>query len=144
MFSVHLQPEYLNVFGSLCSLICTTFSGSLSIAECCFCLCFLHRKLIFEVWDRDNVWNDDLLGRVAVIPTVGHNINKRFGLKHGTLHVRLSAACAPSLKGSLCEQYAASPSSDDEMGYMEEDREEHWGSGWLGQEGDGAHRRSVL
>ncbi|XP_074552436.1 perforin-1.3 [Halichoeres trimaculatus] len=55
------------------------------------------RSIRFEVWDRDNRWNDDLLGRV--------------------------------LQGSLCEQYAPSPTYGDVMGYPKEDREDHWGSG---------------
>ncbi|KAM9346594.1 LOW QUALITY PROTEIN: perforin-1.3 [Symphorus nematophorus] len=80
-----------------------------------------HRQPIrFEVWDRDNRWNDDLLGRASLIPTMGRNINKKFGLKHGSLFVRLTAVCAPSLQGSLCEQYAASPTYQGLMGYVEE------------------------
>uniref|UniRef100_A0A3Q1J2W2 Perforin 1.3 n=1 Tax=Anabas testudineus TaxID=64144 RepID=A0A3Q1J2W2_ANATE len=59
-----------------------------------------HRQpVLFEVWDRDNVWNDDLLGKASVVPTVGSKISKTFRLKHGTLSVELSAACAPSLTG---------------------------------------------
>uniref|UniRef100_A0A4W6F787 Perforin 1.3 n=1 Tax=Lates calcarifer TaxID=8187 RepID=A0A4W6F787_LATCA len=69
-----------------------------------------HRvPVIFEVWDRDNVWDDDLLGKVSVIPTMGRNVHKTFKLKHGSLFVKLSAVCAPSLQGSLCENYVASP-----------------------------------
>ncbi|CAF95615.1 unnamed protein product, partial [Tetraodon nigroviridis] len=64
-----------------------------------------HRKPVtFEVWDRDNGWNDDLLGRVRVVPTAG-STDRWFRLKHGSVRVRLSAVCAPSLQGSLCEQY---------------------------------------
>ncbi|XP_044037441.1 perforin-1.3 [Siniperca chuatsi] len=103
-----------------------------------------HRKQVrFEVWDRDNRWDDDLLGRVNLIPTTGHN-TKKFRLKHGSLFVQLSAECAPSLQGSLCEQYLASPSHEGMMGYMKEDREDHWGSGRSGPEADGAHGSSFL
>ncbi|XP_040918341.1 perforin-1.3 [Toxotes jaculatrix] len=104
-----------------------------------------HRiPVIFEVWDRDSVWDDDLLGRVKVIPTMGRNVKKSFQLKHGTLFVQLSAVCAPSLQGSLCEQYAASPSYEGIKGYMREDREDQWDSGRSPQETDGAHDSSLL
>ncbi|CAB1426837.1 unnamed protein product [Pleuronectes platessa] len=66
--------------------------------------------VVFEVWDRDSGWNDNLLGKVTHIPTSGHSSIRSFRLKHGSLFVQLSAVCAPSLQGSLCEQYAASPS----------------------------------
>lgn len=85
-------------------------------------LCLLRcpcRSIIFEVWDRDNRWNDDLLGRVTLIPTLGRN-NKKFGLKHGSLFVQVSASCAPSLQGSLCEQYMASPTYEEVMGQVKE------------------------
>ncbi|XP_027132106.1 perforin-1.3 isoform X2 [Larimichthys crocea] len=89
-----------------------------------------HRKQIrFEVWDRDNRWDDDLLGRVYLIPTMGSNIRKKFPLKHGSLFISTSAVCAPSLQGSLCDQYAASPTYESVMGYVKEDPEDHWGSG---------------
>ncbi|KAM6965960.1 perforin-1.3 [Tautogolabrus adspersus] len=90
------------------------------------------QNIRFEVWDRDNRWNDDLLGRVNVIPTTGKNINKKFGLKHGSLIVSMSAVCAPSLQGSLCEQYAATPTYEDVMGYTKEDQEHHLDSGRSG------------
>ncbi|KAI3359607.1 hypothetical protein L3Q82_013795, partial [Scortum barcoo] len=104
-----------------------------------------HRTPIrFEVWDRDNRWNDDLLGKASLIPTMGRNINKRFKLKHGSLYVRLTAVCAPSLQGSLCEQYAVSPNYEGIMGYVKKDQEDHWGSGRSGPEADGGHGSSLL
>lgn len=81
-------------------------------------LCFLHRPVVFEVWDRDSIWDDDLLGKVSVIPTMGRNINKKFKLKHGSVLVRLSVVCGPSLEGSLCERYIPSPTYEDVMGYV--------------------------
>ncbi|XP_060946794.1 perforin-1.3 [Limanda limanda] len=70
-----------------------------------------HRvAVVFEVWDRDSGWNDNLLGKVALIPSSGRSVVKTFKLKHGSLVVRLSAVCAPSLQGALCEQYAPTPS----------------------------------
>lgn len=103
--------------------------------------CFLRRTIRFEVWDRDNRWNDDLLGRVSLIPTSGRNLNKKFKLKHGSVFVQLSAVCAPSLQGSLCEQYAASPSYEGVMGHEKEDREDLWGSEESGPE---PHQSSIL
>lgn len=74
------------------------------------------------MWDRDHGWDDDLLGRVNLIPTSGR-INRWLRLKHGSLLVRLSAVCAPSLQGSLCEQYAATPTYEEVMGYAREEQE---------------------
>uniref|UniRef100_A0A672Y474 Perforin-1-like n=1 Tax=Sphaeramia orbicularis TaxID=375764 RepID=A0A672Y474_9TELE len=68
----------------------------------------------FEVWDRDNGWNDDLLGRAVLIPTVG-SVQRKFRLNHGALLVQVSAACAPSLQGALCQQYLATPTYDRAM-----------------------------
>ncbi|XP_018543632.1 LOW QUALITY PROTEIN: perforin-1.3 [Lates calcarifer] len=104
-----------------------------------------HRvPVIFEVWDRDNVWDDDLLGKVSVIPTMGRNVHKTFKLKHGSLFVKLSAVCAPSLQGSLCENYVASPDYQGIMGYKREEPEDHWGSGRSAQEAHGAYDNSLL
>uniref|UniRef100_A0A8D3C041 Perforin 1.3 n=1 Tax=Scophthalmus maximus TaxID=52904 RepID=A0A8D3C041_SCOMX len=81
-----------------------------------------HRvPVVLEVWDRDSVWDDDLLGKFTLIPAVGLNVEKMFKLKHGSLFVKVSAVCAPSLQGSLCEQYAASPS------YEGAEQEVRWG-----------------
>lgn len=85
-------------------------------------MCLPHRKVTFEVWDRDNGWNDDLLGRVSVIPTSGH-ISKNLKLNHGSLTVKMNAVCAPSLQGSLCEQYAATPTYEEVMRYGTADQE---------------------
>ncbi|KAM9744840.1 perforin-1.3 [Menidia menidia] len=71
--------------------------------------------LIFEVWDRDSGWDDDLLGRVPLTPQAGRS-RPRLRLKHGSLLVLLSARCGPSLQGALCQDYAASPSLQPEGG----------------------------
>lgn len=87
------------------------------------------------MWDRDNGWNDDLLGRVSLVPTTGR-VSRWLKLKHGSLMVQLSAVCAPSLQGSLCEQYAATPTYKEVMGYGRQQQEgagrdpplsKHWG-----------------
>lgn len=81
-----------------------------------------HSPVKFEVWDRDNGWNDDLLGRVSLVPTSG-STSRSFRLKHGSLLVHVSAVCAPSLQGALCEQYAASPTYQEVMGFKREEQE---------------------
>lgn len=75
---------------------------------------------------------------------MGLNINKKFQMNHGSLFVRLSAVCAPSLQGSLCEQYAATPNYEDMMGYRREEGDDHWGSGRPDPEADGDHGSSLL
>lgn len=74
------------------------------------------------MWDRDSGWDDDLLGRVSLVPTSGRT-SRWLKLKHGSLMVQVSAACAPSLRGSLCEQYAATPTYQEVMGYAREEQE---------------------
>lgn len=81
-----------------------------------------HRPVTFEVWDRDSGWDDDLLGRVSLVPTSGR-LSRWLKLNHGSLLVGLSAVCAPSLQGALCEQYAASPTYQEVMGYAREEQE---------------------
>lgn len=81
------------------------------------------RPVRFEVWDRDHLWDDDLLGSASAVPVTGGNSEHKFRLKHGTLIVRLTVQCAPRLQGALCQQYVPSPT-----------RVEHWGSGWSASE----------
>ncbi|XP_038565021.1 perforin-1.3 [Micropterus salmoides] len=96
------------------------------------------KPIRFEVWDRDYGWDDDLLGKAEVAPTTYLN-SMKFPMNHGSLFIQLSVVCAPSLQGSLCDQYLATPSYKGIMGYMKEDRQDHWGSGKSGPEADGAH-----
>ncbi|XP_021480392.1 perforin-1.3 isoform X1 [Oncorhynchus mykiss] len=76
------------------------------------------QTLYFEVWDRDNRWNDNLLGKGSITPQRGMNVNQSFKLKHGTLYVSLSVVCGPSLKGAFCDQYAPSPGSQGRLSYV--------------------------
>uniref|UniRef100_A0A3B1JGA0 Perforin 1.9 n=1 Tax=Astyanax mexicanus TaxID=7994 RepID=A0A3B1JGA0_ASTMX len=63
-----------------------------------------------EVWDRDNKWDDDLLGACEVQLTAG--VRDDFcSLNHGVLHYKLQVTCIPSLSGSLCSEYVPSPIS---------------------------------
>ncbi|XP_056307179.1 perforin 1.9 [Danio aesculapii] len=64
--------------------------------------------LKLEVWDRDNKWDDDLLGTC--------NIQLKAGVKsdicrlnHGLLYFNTSVTCGPSLAGSSCTEYVGSP-----------------------------------
>ncbi|XP_067271739.1 perforin 1.9 [Pseudorasbora parva] len=66
--------------------------------------------LRLEVWDRDNKWDDDLLGACNIQLTAG--VKSNFcSLNHGLLYYRTAVACAPSLAGSLCADYVGSPMS---------------------------------
>lgn len=73
---------------------------------------FSLRALRFEVWDRDQLWNDDLLGRASLVPSKAWRVKKRFPLKHGSLYVSFSAICAPNLTGVLCERYSPTPQDE--------------------------------
>ncbi|KAM4531879.1 perforin-1-like [Odontesthes bonariensis] len=65
-------------------------------------------KLKFEVWDQDNNWDDDLLGRCEQVLTAG-NQTDFCNLNHGQLFFKWEVTCAPSLSGSSCMQYKPSP-----------------------------------
>lgn len=78
-----------------------------------------HRPLKFEVWDRDNRFNDDLLGKGDFIPTQGNNVRKQFKLKHGTLFISYTANCGPSLTGPYCGKYAPTPGGDGALNYYQ-------------------------
>ncbi|KAF4073512.1 hypothetical protein AMELA_G00244050 [Ameiurus melas] len=75
--------------------------------------------LRLEVWDRDNRWDDDLLGKVAVVPNQGVNVKKQFQLKHGTLFISITAICGPNLQGQMCERYAPAPGTERLLTYPE-------------------------
>ncbi|KAB5530575.1 hypothetical protein PHYPO_G00130920 [Pangasianodon hypophthalmus] len=79
-----------------------------------------HRTSIrFEVWDRDNKWDDNRLGTVNIVPKRGVNVKKQFGLKHGTLFVSITAICGPNLQGEVCERYTPSPEAERLLTYPE-------------------------
>ncbi|MBN3299705.1 perforin-1 [Amia ocellicauda] len=73
----------------------------------------MFKPVKFEVWDRDNRWNDDLLGKCQYFPKRG-KMEKKCGLKHGSLYVSLSVECAPSLGGEYCQSYVPSILSTDQ------------------------------
>ncbi|XP_016124685.1 perforin-1-like [Sinocyclocheilus grahami] len=64
--------------------------------------------LRLEVWDRDNKWDDDLLGACNIQLKAG--IKGEFcKLNHGLLYYKTSVTCGPSLAGSSCTDYVGSP-----------------------------------
>ncbi|XP_039541571.1 perforin 1.9 [Pimephales promelas] len=74
--------------------------------------------LRLEVWDRDNKWDDDLLGACDIQLTSG--VKSDFcRLNHGLLYYKTNVTCGPSLAGSSCTDYVGSPmSSHLEKTYM--------------------------
>ncbi|KAK1805674.1 hypothetical protein P4O66_019233, partial [Electrophorus voltai] len=78
-----------------------------------------NKPLTFEVWDRDNKWDDDLLGKGSMIPKQSKDMKQSFKLKHGTLSVSVTATCGPSLTGQYCDTYAPSPESADILTYLD-------------------------
>lgn len=78
-----------------------------------------YRSIRFEVWDRDNKWDDDLLGKVNAVPKQGVDVKQQFRLKHGTLFVSITAVCGPSLQGQVCDRYAPSPGAERLLTYSE-------------------------
>ncbi|KAK7139433.1 hypothetical protein R3I93_016540 [Phoxinus phoxinus] len=75
--------------------------------------------LKFEVWDRDNGFDDDLLGKGSFIPEQGNDVQKKIALKHGSLLISYTAKCGPSLQGSYCEKYAPTPGGDGTLNHYQ-------------------------
>ena len=67
-------------------------------------------KLRIEVWDRDNNWDDDLLGECEKVLSAGVKAEV-CQLQHGWLYYKWEVKCAPSLGGNTCSEYKASPMS---------------------------------
>ncbi|KAF1379864.1 hypothetical protein PFLUV_G00180520 [Perca fluviatilis] len=67
-------------------------------------------KVRFEVWDKDNNWDDDLLGKCEQDLSAGVK-QDLCNLQHGQLFYKLEVKCAPSLGGDLCKDYKPSPMS---------------------------------
>lgn len=92
----------------------------LSFTECFWYVIFpVSRQVRFEVWDRDNKWDDNRLGVVSIIPERGINVEKQLSLKHGTLFVFITAVCGPNLQGQVCEHYAPAPGSEQLLTYSQ-------------------------
>ncbi|XP_019949736.2 perforin-1 [Paralichthys olivaceus] len=67
-------------------------------------------KVRFEVWDRDNQWDDDLLGACEQVLSAGVK-EEMCQLQHGLLYYKWEVRCAPSLSGNTCTEYKSSPMS---------------------------------
>ncbi|XP_047428094.1 perforin-1-like [Mugil cephalus] len=67
-------------------------------------------KLRFEVWDQDNNWDDDLLGKCEQVLSAGVK-EDLCNLNHGQLYFKWEVKCAPSLSGSACMEYKPTPMS---------------------------------
>ncbi|XP_051838487.1 perforin-1 [Antechinus flavipes] len=61
--------------------------------------------LRIQVWDRDDGWNDDLLGSCDRLPVSGKWWENCY-FKHGKFMFHYRATCIPHLKGSHCMEYA--------------------------------------
>uniref|UniRef100_A0A3B3DUG7 Perforin-1-like n=1 Tax=Oryzias melastigma TaxID=30732 RepID=A0A3B3DUG7_ORYME len=72
-------------------------------------------KLKFEVWDEDNTWNDDLLGKCERDLTAGIN-SGMCNLNNGELFFNWKVECAPNLGGRYCQNYQRSPMNEDLKG----------------------------
>ncbi|RVE69903.1 hypothetical protein OJAV_G00082380 [Oryzias javanicus] len=68
-------------------------------------------KLKFEVWDQDNSWDDDLLGKCERELTAGVN-SGMCNLNNGELFFNWKVECAPNLSGSYCQNYQSSPMNE--------------------------------
>ncbi|XP_024127703.1 perforin-1-like [Oryzias melastigma] len=68
-------------------------------------------KLKFEVWDEDNTWDDDLLGKCERDLTAG-TMSGMCALDNGELFFNWKVECAPNLSGSYCQNYQSSPMNE--------------------------------
>ncbi|KAM6965812.1 perforin-1-like [Tautogolabrus adspersus] len=68
-------------------------------------------KVRFEVWDKDNNWDDDLLGQCEQALSAGVK-EDLCNLNHGRLFFKWEVKCAPSLSGNFCMDYKPSPMSE--------------------------------
>ncbi len=65
-------------------------------------------KLTFQVYDADSSWNSDLLGKCSFDLRSGV-VTDICAFKYGTFYFTYEVKCAPSLRGSKCNEYRPSP-----------------------------------
>ncbi|KAI1901458.1 hypothetical protein AGOR_G00034640 [Albula goreensis] len=66
--------------------------------------------LYFELYDADNYWNSDLLGKCS-IPLHQGTVSDGCMFQHGTFFFSYEVTCAPSLGGPHCDEYIPFPMS---------------------------------
>ncbi|XP_065447286.1 perforin-1-like [Chrysemys picta bellii] len=66
-------------------------------------------QLRVEVWDKDNGWDDDLLGACNIPLKSGGPHHRECYLKHGRLWLHYSLHCGPNLRGPICSEYVPQP-----------------------------------
>ncbi|XP_049601791.1 perforin-1-like [Syngnathus scovelli] len=71
-------------------------------------------KVQFEVWDEDSGWDDDLLGKCEQVLTPGLKTDV-CAMYHGRFFYKWEVECAPSLGGTRCTDYKATPISQSLM-----------------------------
>ncbi|KAJ6652124.1 hypothetical protein lerEdw1_013164 [Lerista edwardsae] len=62
-------------------------------------------KLLIQVWDEDNQWDDDLLGSCEVPLQAGEPHSEVCYLNHGRLEFQYHLVCGPYLGGPYCFHY---------------------------------------
>ncbi|KAI4892232.1 hypothetical protein NFI96_028211, partial [Prochilodus magdalenae] len=67
-----------------------------------------HKKLTFKVYDADSYWNSDLLGECS-FDLRSEQVTKTCYFQYGTFFFSYAVKCAPSLGGTKCADYRASP-----------------------------------
>ncbi|XP_006007847.2 perforin-1 [Latimeria chalumnae] len=67
-----------------------------------------HSSVTVEVWDEDNKYDDDLLGKCDEHIISGTH-SKACYLTHGSINFDISVTCGPHLGGKTCQEYVSSP-----------------------------------
>ncbi|XP_069738259.1 perforin-1 [Phaenicophaeus curvirostris] len=74
------------------------------------------RRLLLEVWDEDNRWDDDLLGTCQEEIRAGGNRSGVCFPGGGRLDFSYRAACGPALGGPLCADYVPQEPPEEDGG----------------------------
>ncbi|XP_075782206.1 perforin-1-like [Pelodiscus sinensis] len=66
-------------------------------------------KIRVEVWDEDNKWDDDLLGKCDIPLESGGPHQKDCFMNHGRVWFQYTLRCGPHLGGRSCSDYVPQP-----------------------------------